>query len=101
LLLGGREQVDRRMQRTVGRAAYQPLEAEKRAVGKIHDRLKQRGKIALIQYVLKRFHYKCPVDGMRDRIVAECCSWIKAMLQIGYGALIGKKWYCARQGSLF
>jgi len=79
------------MQRTVGRTADQPLEAEKRAAGNVHDRLKQCRKITFVQNILKRFHRKCPVDGMRSRIIAECCNRIKALLQIGYSTLTEEK----------
>jgi hypothetical protein len=44
------------MQRTVRRPAYQPFEAQERAVGQIHDRLEEGGEIALFDYVLKCFH---------------------------------------------
>ena len=47
--------------------------------------------IALIQYVLKRFHYKCPVDGMRSRIAAGCCRRVKTKLQNDYRAPAGEK----------
>jgi hypothetical protein len=31
------------------------------------------------------------MDGMRSRITAECCGWVKARFQIDYGASIEKK----------